>query len=130
MGAYNVNGYSYPNQTHSSLSTGYQDELWAASQCRQAIACLERALVAPPLRLSNEAKSAARAVLIMQDRITEWLLLDRKSGNSENYQEALERLNKALTLIEGLEYPSSGVRRKPLGQARDLLQSILVEGLI
>ncbi len=130
MSAYNISNFPQGNQSQSHYPTAHQDELWAAAQCRDAIAILEQALVAPPLQLTKDAGAAARIVVKMRDRIIEWQRQDGSGADADKRKEALNRLNTALTLIVGVQYPSTGVRRKPIEQARDLLQSILVDGLL
>lgn len=129
MSAYNISPIPQGGQSQSRSPAAYQDELWAAAQCRGAITVLERALIAPPLQLTNDAGEAARMVVKMRDRIIEWLRQDTRGAEAENRKEALNRLNTALTLIVGVQYPSAGMRRKPIEQARDILKSILVDGL-
>ncbi len=129
MNTYNIHDYSQGSQSQPHMPGGYQDELWAAAQCREAIANLERAMIAPPLQLTRDASAAVRNIVKMRDRIIEWQRQDGTGSDAERRQKALDRLNAALTLAVGAEYPSTGARRKPIEQARDLLQSILVDGL-
>jgi hypothetical protein len=129
MNMYNTHDYSQSGQSQPQRPAVYQDELWVAAQCREAISHLEQAMVAPPLQLTRDASAAVRNVVKMRDRIIEWQRLDGSGSDSERRQKALDRLNITLTLVVGVEYPSTSARRKMIEQARDLLKSILVDGL-
>jgi hypothetical protein len=39
-------------------------------------------------------------------------------------------VNGVLSLIVGIEYPTSGIQRSAIEEARDALKNILVEGLL
>ncbi len=129
MGTYNTSDYTSGKHYQPRIPAAAQDELWLSSQCREAIAHLEQAYMAPPLQLTRDASAAGRIVVKLRDRMVEQLRQDGNGAETEKKKKALDRLNIALTLIVGVEYPSVGVRRKPIEQARDLLESILVDGL-
>jgi hypothetical protein len=47
-----------------------------------------------------------------------------------HWQTALSRVNSVLSLIIGIEYPTSGIQRSAIEEARDALKSVLAEGLL
>lgn len=129
MSIYNLGSYSGMNQPIGPIASGIQDELWAAAQCRDAVAALERAMAAPPLQLTREANNTVRVILKMRDKMNEWLRQEGRVWDESSYARAISRLNAALALLTNLQYPATGIRRKPVEQARDMLQSILMDGL-
>jgi hypothetical protein len=129
MSIYNLHSYSGMNQPSGPIASGIQDELWAAAQCRDAVAALERAIAAPPLQLTREANNTVRMILRMRDKMNEWLRQEGRVGDENAYLRAINRLNSALALLTNMQYPATGIRRKPVEQARDMLQSILLDGL-
>ena len=129
MSVYNFRGYTGMNQAIGPIASGLQDELWIAAQCRDAVDSLERAMAAPPLQLTKEANNTTRILTKMRDKINEWLRQEGRVGDADSYQRALSRLNSALAQLSALQYPANGIRRKPIQQAREVLQSILLDGL-
>lgn len=98
-------------------------------QCRTAIEGLERAETAPPLLLLREADLALRAAVNLRDTlIAQWRQDD--GGSVPRVRTALDRVNVALSLMVGLEYPTGGIERQAAKQARALLVSLLDEGLL
>ncbi len=98
-------------------------------QCQTAIEALERAETAPPLMVLREADLALRAAVNMRDTlIAQWRQGDLAAA--ARVRTALDRVNVALSLMVGLEYPSAGILRESAKQAHDLLSSLLDEGLL
>ncbi len=97
--------------------------------CRAAIEGLERAQEAPPLMVLREADLVQRAVVDMRDVLIERLRQDDTAA-AARWRAALDRINLALSLIVGLEYPMGGIPRESAKQARAVLQSVLDEGLL
>ncbi len=96
-------------------------------QCRAAIEGLERAQTAPPLMALREADLVQRAVVDIRDALIERV---RQNDTAAREHAALDRVNAALSLIVGLEYPIGGIPRESAKQAREVLQSVLDEGLL
>lgn len=114
----------------TELVAVYQDELWVAGQCREAISSMERALDAPPLQRTREIRVTARTMENMCVQISEWVRQGSKDADQENWKKALERLSAAMPLVARAEYPYIRASRKNIEGARDLLKSILVDKLI
>jgi hypothetical protein len=97
--------------------------------CRQAVAELENALRLPPNELGEEVDEAERTVARLRDRLIDRLRQDAAAAEAPRWGAALDRVNAALSLIVGVEYPAAGLQRKSLEQARDTLKAVLAEGL-
>lgn len=91
--------------------------------CQAAIEALERGLQVPPMEVAEELCVAERAVVKLRDRLIDQLRRD--PGAAEPVvRSMLDRVNVALSLIVGAEYPSTGIQRQPLEAARDILHTI------
>lgn len=129
MGVYRTISSTHFNRLQTSLPVIVQDELWVAEQVREAVYTLERAMISPPLQMSREVSTALRTMVRVREKINEWLRQDTLPADAENWRKALERMDCAQSLIVGLNYPGIGARRKPVERAREVLHSILTEGL-
>ncbi len=96
-------------------------------QCRAALAALERAIPAPPIQLSQEVDTAQRFVVNARDALIERLRREGTAQDGARIKDLLGRLNTALSLMASSEYPASGIQRKPVEQARDLLKGLVSE---
>jgi hypothetical protein len=96
-----------------------------AQLCGQALAMLERALGEAPAPLTADVDVAERLVVELRDDLIE--RLRREPGNplAPAWRAALQRTNAALSLVVGVEYPSGGVHRKLIEQARDTLRALI-----
>jgi hypothetical protein len=115
----------------------------ADALCRDCVARLDDALRLPPLQLGQEVDVVEREVARLRDRLIDQLrrrpageAARRGSpGDPEDAMEtrrraALDKVNAALSLIVGVEYPVEGIRRKALEQARDTLRQVLEDEAI
>jgi hypothetical protein len=107
----------------------HEDLSLLANHCRTAIEGLERAQEAPPLMVLREADLVQRAVVDMRDLLIERLRQDDTAA-AARWRAALDRINVALSLIVGLEYPMGGIPRESAQQAREVLKSLLDEELL
>lgn len=89
---------------------------------REAMDALDTACDLPPLALSREVDLAERAVAKLRDGLIEVLRAERRTARTAPLPRALERVNVALSLIVGVEYPATGIHRKMIEQARELLK--------
>jgi hypothetical protein len=94
-----------------------------ADLAREAIRLLQDAIDKPPPELKGEVDEAERAIVAVRDSLIERL----RAG--EQVRQALDRVNVALSLVVGVEYPQGGLARPMLEQARDELQATLQAGL-
>ena len=101
------------------------DEL--AQSCRQAVELLEGALQSPPNELGEEVDEAERAVIRLRDGLIERLRHAPSSAEATRLRAPLNDVNASLSLLVGVEYPSAGIQRRLLEQARDTLKSVLAE---
>jgi hypothetical protein len=97
-----------------------------AELCREAVATLDRALQAPPRQVGETVDVAERQVARLRDELIVRLRQDGASAAAPGYRAALDRVNAALSLIVGVEYPAAGLHRKVLQQARDALHNLVV----
>ncbi len=96
--------------------------------CRAAVHELDAGCALPPLELGEEVDAAERAVVRVRDGLIARLRTGGDDGDARRWRQALQRVNMALSLIVGVEYPSIGVRRKPLEQASAALKEVLDHG--
>ena len=79
-----------------------------------------------PTELKEEVDVAERAVAALRDELIDLVRAAPEPGLSA----ALERVNVALTLVVGLEYPMGGLQRNMLDEARATLQGTLDAALL
>ena len=97
-------------------------------QCLEAVTLLDRLLEISPYPRFQELDVAERAIVRLRDGLIERLRQEDVSAEAPRLRGLLERANIAISMIVGLEYPASGMRRQLLETARDALQSGLAEG--
>jgi hypothetical protein len=95
---------------------------------REAAEELTRAEKAPPLEMQLDASQAEKLVVRMRDELIGFCRKDPESPEVPCWKAQLTQLNGILSMIIGIEYPSSFVRREMITQARDLLRGMLAEG--
>jgi hypothetical protein len=96
------------------------DDLTAPT--REALAALDKGISAPTREALSLADVAERTLVQVRDGLIE---RHREDGPSAGWREPLEKVNVALSLVAGVDYPAQKVKRKPLEQARDLLHLLL-----
>lgn len=94
---------------------------------REAVRSIEQGLDLPPLQLGEEVDVAERIVSRMRDRLIDALRRDTERPDAPRLRHALERVNVAISLLVGIEYPAAGIQLRPLEQARDVLTSLIPE---
>ncbi len=113
----------------SSIHYPKQEEMRRAIE--EAAAALERALHGDWQQIMRESEIAERIVVKQRDLLIAALRQgkgappDFTPADQFMWQAALYRMNAALSLITGIEYPSSGVRRSVIQQAHDMLADFL-----
>lgn len=85
---------------------------------REAIRLLAEAIDTPPMELKAEVDRVERAVVALRDTLIDTL----RSTPGADVRRALDRVNVALSLVVGLEYPMGGLQSKLLEDARTVLQ--------
>ena len=102
----------------------------ADALCRDAIARLDDALGLPPAQLGQEVDIAEREVARLRDRLIHQVRQEAATDAAARRRAALDKVNAALSLIVGVEYPAAGIQRTALEQARDTLRQVLEDGSI
>ncbi len=128
MNTYTITSFPGAVRSAAAIPAVIQDELWAAEQCREAINCLERALLAPPLQFRREINTASRSLNHLRARINAWLCQERKNLDPSTWKKTLSHLDAVQELLNEVQSPSALARRKPVEQARQILQDILLDG--
>lgn len=85
-----------------------------------AIRLLQDALDKPPAELKAEVDLAEQAIVALRDGLIEHV----RQAPNDQIRSDLERVNVALSLVVGLEYPMGGIPREMLNQARVILLGI------
>ena len=100
----------------------------ADALCRDCVARLDDALRLPPAQLGQEVDVVEREVARLRDRLIDQLRQESTSAPAARRRAALDKVNAALSLIVGVEYPAAGIQRSALEQARDTLQQVVEDG--
>ena len=102
----------------------------AEALARSCIAELQDALGRPPAEVSSEVDRVEQQLARLRDR----LIVDLRRGpagqSAEADRTALDRVNAVLSLVVGVEYPTAGIQRKLLEQARDALNDLVRSGAL
>ena len=91
------------------------------AECEEIIRRLERAVNEPAVQLSEEVDEAERALTRVRDRLIE------AGRRGRPWRSALARLNVALSLVIGVEYPLGGLHRNSLRQACDVIAGVIAD---
>src|ERR671932_1103830 len=96
---------------------------------RAAVDAIDRALGLAGPDQHEEIGIAERALVRLRDGLTDRRRQVGDSVEAARLQSALERVNTALSLVAGVEYPSAGAERRPLEQARNILNRLGAAGI-
>jgi hypothetical protein len=119
---------SLPRSETQGTMTAAQVNRRLAKQCEDAIALLDQLLkILPHLRF-QEVGMAERAIVQLRDSLIEQLRQEKTSAEVSRLRALLERVNVAVSLVVGVEYPAVGIQQQPLEMARDVLKGVLVAG--
>jgi hypothetical protein len=99
-----------------------------AAATRSVIAMLRDAMQRPPRELTAEVDDAERQVVAIRDSLI--AALRARDGQSRQVRDALDRVNAALSLIVGVEYPATAIQRSMLDGACDALERLVEDGLL
>jgi hypothetical protein len=108
-----------PAHLEKPLNPAWQNDLL------EALRALERARSAAPLEASRLADQAEVQVVHVRDELIERLRREPEDPQAANWRQQLDRANASLSLIAGVEYPTSGLRRGMIDQAYALLSDLL-----
>ena len=101
-----------------------QDDKPLFSLCEESVAALERALPLTSGGLTKQVDVAERAVVRLRDILIERVRQDNSSVQQRRWRTALTRVNAALSLIVGVEYPAAAIQKSLLEQALDTLKAL------
>ena len=104
-----------------------RQKLWA-DQSGEATATLEQLLVIRPHLRYQEVDVAERAIVRLRDNLIDQLRQENSETEARRLRTKLERLNVAISLIVGVEYPAAGIQQQLLDQAYDALKEALADG--
>jgi hypothetical protein len=93
---------------------------------RRAIEAIDRAIPEPTAELKQDVDVAERAIAELRDCLIHALRRAPDGPDAQRRRQLLDRVNVALSLVAGVEYPSAGIQRKQLEQARDVLRQARV----
>lgn len=93
-----------------------------ADLCRKALAKLDNALVLRPPDLLDEVDVAENAVARLRDVLIGRYRRAVSPEDGAEIKGLLDRVNTALSLIAGVVYPSAGVQRSSIEEARGVLR--------
>jgi HPt (histidine-containing phosphotransfer) domain-containing protein len=99
-----------------------------ADGCRQVAQLLDDALKQRPQELGEEVDQAERMVARLRDGLIDRLRAHPGVPDAARTRAALDRLNVALSLIVGVEYPAGGIQRELIEQASDTLRAVADRG--
>jgi hypothetical protein len=116
-------------QPHAAIQP-QQSPPTLAAQCQQAVDRLKQALHEPPSCLGKDVDAVEQIVTRLRDRLIHRLHHAGSSPEATRWQAALERINAALSLIVGVEYPIAGIRRSAIAQASATLAQVLTDRLL
>lgn len=90
--------------------------------CRKAIEKLDDALDENPRELTHEVDIAEIAVAGLRDRLIDELRRAESPSDAAEIRRFLDPVNTAISLIAGVVYPSGGIQRSIVEEARKLLK--------
>lgn len=88
---------------------------------RQALDAVEAALRLPPAECKEEVDVAERGIVHLRDRLIQMWRQRQSDDEGTRIRWLLDQANACLSLVVGIEYPASGIRRKALEAARQAL---------
>lgn len=100
-------------------------------QCQAALTTLEYVINLPPREI-GEGEAAAeslRAATRLRDSLIDLLRSAPHAADSVSRREALDHVNRALSLIARGEYPRVQLAPAALEDARDIFRDLLARGL-
>lgn len=100
------------------------DDRALTNGCREIAGWLDAASTEEPQALQQTVARAERAVVHLRDGLIDRLRAVPLNTDTTQARAALARINGALSLIVGVEYPSGRIEHKLLGQASAALREV------
>jgi hypothetical protein len=92
--------------------------------CRTAIEKLDNAIDLHPHDLTSEVDIAENAVAQLRDTLIERYRRAERPSDASEIRTFLDIVNAALSLIAGVVYPSAGIERSSIEEARKVLRNM------
>lgn len=92
--------------------------------CRKATEGLRRAHDLPRESMQEELHRTALLLFDLRDRLIEMVRKDTIQSESSPWRHPLDLANQAATLVAGVEYPSAGINRNYMKEARQIMEGI------
>ena len=91
---------------------------------RDVMRSVDAIIVMAPRDLKKEVDEAERRVVKLRNCLIDRLRQDSGSSGPSRWRKPLDRVNVALSLIAAIDYPATGIRRRHLEDAQQVLRSI------
>jgi hypothetical protein len=95
-----------------------------------AVSLLDEVLGMAPRDRYQEVDRAERAIVHLRDGLINRLRREEDASQVARLQKALGRINAAISLITGVEYPGAGIQEASLTQAREVLQDLMDQQIL
>ena len=92
--------------------------------CREAKKEIDKAYDKPPLKLGQEVDFAEVRIVRLRDCLIDELRGETDPSEQTRLKSLLDRVNVALSYVVGVEYPTAGIHRQLLEQARTVLKDV------
>ncbi|RJR55172.1 MAG: hypothetical protein C4576_00135 [Desulfobacteraceae bacterium] len=99
-----------------------KDDPELCRMCRKALEELDRALDGTPQELTQEVDIAEDAVTNLRDRLIQRFRGAADPSDAAEIKNVLDHVNTAVSLLAGVIYPSGGIQRSLVEEARKLLR--------
>ncbi len=103
-------------------ASGHEKKPELCRLCRKALEKLDKALDLHPLQLTREVDIAENAIAELRDMLIELHRQAHDPSHTAEIRRLLESVNTALSLIAGVVYPSAGIERSLIEEARKVLK--------
>lgn len=92
-----------------------------AQHCAYVVGKLENAMQMKASELQSETDTAIRALVRLRDHVIDRMRAEEESGKGE-WKEFLDQVNIAISYTAAVEYPLTGIHRKMMAQAGEILK--------
>jgi hypothetical protein len=92
--------------------------------CREAKKEIDAAYDEPPLKLGQEVDYAEVRIVRLRNCLIERLRAETDDSELARLKGILDRVNLALSYVVGVEYPTAGIHRQLIEEARTVLDEL------
>jgi hypothetical protein len=118
-----------PTRSKSKAAVESQAQGSFKEQGQEALDSLDQLLEMLPHLRFQEVDITERAIVRLRDNLISRLREDSAPEEAARLQAALTRVNVAVSLVAGVEYPGAGIQERLLEGAHEALEAALAEGL-